>query len=208
MGDLNDILTTMEKGGGIPRTKQSPMSFRSFVADCGLLDLGFVGYPFTWRNCKMDGHTQERLDRGLGSGLWLQMYPDVKITHHMIPGSHHALLHLQIVTLLRGNRFPETMVGQEKVARLEKTRMEKLESLRVCSGVVRHVVGLEWADSRGRILESGVRWRVGNGEKIQVSCDRWVPIPWSFKTTTRHPNLSRMVHELIDHVPLETRGDQ
>ncbi|KAI5345168.1 hypothetical protein L3X38_013045 [Prunus dulcis] len=107
MGDLNNILTTMEKGWGIPRTEQSLMSFQSFVADCDLIDLGFKG------------HIQGR-----------------------------------------------------------------------------------------RILESGVRWRVGNGEKIQVSRDRWIPIPWSFKTTTRHPNLPRMVHELIDHAPLETRGDQ
>lgn len=51
MGDFIDILTTMEKEWEIPWTERSLMGFRNFVADCDLMDLGFVGRPFMWRNC-------------------------------------------------------------------------------------------------------------------------------------------------------------
>lgn len=54
---------------------RSMQDFRTFVSDTGLLDLGFVGYPFTWRNQRADGGIQERLDRGLATDQWINLYP-------------------------------------------------------------------------------------------------------------------------------------
>ncbi|VVA20097.1 PREDICTED: reverse mRNAase [Prunus dulcis] len=55
MGDFNDILDASEKDGGRPRSVPSMEDFRRFVTYCNLLDLGFEGYPFTWRNRRDDG---------------------------------------------------------------------------------------------------------------------------------------------------------
>ncbi|KAI5340961.1 hypothetical protein L3X38_020235 [Prunus dulcis] len=49
-----------------------------------------------------------------------------------------------------------------------------------------------------RILLAGLRWRVGNGERIRVTEDPWLPKPYTFKTSSRHPELPMIVAELID----------
>lgn len=95
IGDFNDILDAAEKVGGVPRTVRSMVDFRTFVTDNRLLDLGFMGYPFTWRNRRLDGGIQERLDRGLATDQWLYLYPDAKIHHLMAAGSDHVMLLLQ-----------------------------------------------------------------------------------------------------------------
>ena len=54
---------------------------------------------------------------------------------------------------------------------------------------------------RGReLLESGIRWRVGNGSSIKVWQDKWIPQPFGFKVVS--PNLffgeDLLVEDLID----------
>lgn len=95
IGDFNDILDRSEKQGGNVRSERSMLDFRSFVADNRLLDLGFVGHPFTWRNRRQEGGIQERLDRALGSAQWLQSFPEAKILHEVVEGSDHSMLILQ-----------------------------------------------------------------------------------------------------------------
>lgn len=42
------------------------------MAHCHLEDLGFIGYPFTWTNGRMNEHNvQERFDRIFASESWL-----------------------------------------------------------------------------------------------------------------------------------------
>ncbi|CAL8993480.1 unnamed protein product [Prunus brigantina] len=94
MGDFNDILDPSEKDGGRPRSVQSMDVFRGFVMDCNLLDLGYEGYPFTWRNKQADGGIQERLDRGLANAQWLRSYPEARVVHQVVEGSDHAMLML------------------------------------------------------------------------------------------------------------------
>ncbi|CAL2225509.1 unnamed protein product [Prunus armeniaca] len=70
MEDFNDFLDRAEKQGGNSRSERSMLDFRSFVTD--LSDLGFVGYPFTWRNRRLEEGIQERLDRGFADDNWLR----------------------------------------------------------------------------------------------------------------------------------------
>ncbi|CAB4295468.1 unnamed protein product [Prunus armeniaca] len=95
MGDFNDILDASEKVGGVTRTVRSMLDFRTFVTDNRLLDLGFIGYPFTWRNRQLDWGIQERLDRGLATDQWINLYHDAKIHDLMVAGSDHVMLLLQ-----------------------------------------------------------------------------------------------------------------
>lgn len=49
-GDFNSILANDEKVGGRPKSQSDIDNFRRVVDSCGMLDLGFVGDPFTWCN--------------------------------------------------------------------------------------------------------------------------------------------------------------
>ncbi|KAM0970934.1 hypothetical protein ACFX15_018345 [Malus domestica] len=62
IGDFNDILEDTEKEGGNYRSVASIRDFNEFIVSNGLLDLGFVSYPFTWRNRRDEGPIQQRLD--------------------------------------------------------------------------------------------------------------------------------------------------
>ncbi|KAM1555078.1 hypothetical protein PS1_007619 [Malus domestica] len=66
--------------------------FRDFVAQNELVDLGYEGYPFTWRNNQEARPIQLRLDRGLATSGWHDLYPDTTIRHVVLEGSDHALL--------------------------------------------------------------------------------------------------------------------
>lgn len=94
IGDFNDILYNSENQVGNFRTERSMHDFWSFVADSQLLDLGFVGYPFTWRNRRHEGGIQEPLDKGLWSTLWLHHYPEATVSNQVVEGSDHSMLNL------------------------------------------------------------------------------------------------------------------
>lgn len=67
-GDFNDILYPEEKRGGLQRSRGSCGRFQTLLNNCGLLDLGFRGYPFTWRNNRSGtDFIESRLDRVLVS---------------------------------------------------------------------------------------------------------------------------------------------
>ena len=58
--------------------------FREALDFCGFRDLGFVGSPFTWCNNQFDGVvTWIRLDRGVATPSWSQMFPSVRV-HHIL----------------------------------------------------------------------------------------------------------------------------
>ncbi|KAM1126958.1 hypothetical protein ACFX2B_041564 [Malus domestica] len=107
IGDFNDILCNEENEGGNYRSASSMRDFREFVARNELMDLGYEGYPFTWRNNKESLPIQQRLDWGLATMGWYNLYPDTKIRHMMLEGSNHAMLLLSTEKLKawRGRKF-------------------------------------------------------------------------------------------------------
>lgn len=50
IGDFNDIVHGSEKEYGDYRSVVNTRDFNEFIMNCGLLDLGYVGYLYTWRN--------------------------------------------------------------------------------------------------------------------------------------------------------------
>lgn len=71
VGDLDDLLDHKEKLGGVYRDAWSFEVFRNFVNGIGAIDLGFMGYQFTWQNKKGgEGNVRERLDKVLVLGEW------------------------------------------------------------------------------------------------------------------------------------------
>jgi hypothetical protein len=49
-GDFNEVLNPSEHVGACEREAWQMEGFQDAVADCGLVDLGFVGLPYTWDN--------------------------------------------------------------------------------------------------------------------------------------------------------------
>lgn len=72
---------------------------------CGLNDLGFEGYPFTWSNGRMnDGNIQCRLDRGMASEAFINRFSPIKVVHLPRNGSDHAPLLFELEACTADNQ--------------------------------------------------------------------------------------------------------
>jgi hypothetical protein len=68
LGDLNDILSLEEKVGGTVRSQTQIGIGRRMVEACGLQDMGFDGYPYTWTTGRQESENIHcRLDRALAT---------------------------------------------------------------------------------------------------------------------------------------------
>ncbi|KAH7843067.1 hypothetical protein Vadar_012290 [Vaccinium darrowii] len=91
LGDFNAITSNAEKFGGLDREEWELRGFRDFISDSQLIDMGYVGYPFTWNN-KRQGRSivRERLDRALINSSWRINYPNGVLYHLRPMGSDHC----------------------------------------------------------------------------------------------------------------------
>lgn len=106
-GDMNDLLCAEEKKGGISRPHWTFRGFQKFVNDCGLVDLGFSGYPFTWRNNRRgEDYIQELLDRVLATPSWCRLFDQASVSHLNAVGSNHNALLLTLRPAPTNHRVP------------------------------------------------------------------------------------------------------
>ena len=69
------------------------VEFQSALLFCGLIDLGYSGYRFTWRNGRAEeAFVEERLDRACASVEWLEIHLRAKVTHLTASYSNHDLI--------------------------------------------------------------------------------------------------------------------
>ncbi|XP_074282749.1 uncharacterized protein LOC141607292 [Silene latifolia] len=120
IGDFNEILFGTEMKGG-ERPQWQMTSFRDAVNDCGLRDLAFEGYEFTYDNGQAGAdNRQSRIDRAMITEEWADTFLYAKL-HHLEPGLSD---HVPIMVLLdnrkaegeRGKgifRFEQMWVGEE-----------------------------------------------------------------------------------------------
>ncbi|KAK8656110.1 hypothetical protein V6N13_108669 [Hibiscus sabdariffa] len=91
-GDFNSIFDKSERSGGSLLRDGMSKSFRDFICDNRLMDLGFKGSLFTWKR----GSVQARLDRCLVNIKWLQSFPNGFVQHLDMIGSDHRPLLLRL----------------------------------------------------------------------------------------------------------------
>jgi len=97
-GDLNEILFPSEKKGGGLKSQGVLDFFCNTLDSCGLHDLGFTGYEFTWENRREGGDVvEERLDRFCASVEWSLLFPDSEVLHL----DEHFSDHLPLLLKLR-----------------------------------------------------------------------------------------------------------
>ena len=82
VGDYNEALFQTDQLGGNHRPFAQMEDFRDCLAECGLADLGFCGYPYTWDN-KRDGieNIKVRLDRATCTDTFLELFPETYVEH-------------------------------------------------------------------------------------------------------------------------------
>uniref|UniRef100_A0A2C9W5D3 Uncharacterized protein n=1 Tax=Manihot esculenta TaxID=3983 RepID=A0A2C9W5D3_MANES len=81
-GGFNDLLSSLEKRGGLYYPQWLLDGFRHALVDCQLVGMGLNGCGFTWeRRRGTDRFTQERLDRVVCNGSWRSCFPSALLSH-------------------------------------------------------------------------------------------------------------------------------
>ncbi|GAA0141933.1 hypothetical protein LIER_42690 [Lithospermum erythrorhizon] len=91
MGDFNKVLDGSEHNSC---RRYRPLwqinLFKKAVVDCGLMDIGFLSYPFTWCNNFLSPYSaRARLDRCLVRKTWKVLNPNAQLTHLSSNHSDH-----------------------------------------------------------------------------------------------------------------------
>ena len=95
-GDFNEILKQSEKLGGRIRPPGQMQLFRDTLDECGLMDIGFKGSPFTWSKlCNNGISIWERLDRAVVSYEWFSKHPGTQVHHTDSTTSDHKILWIE-----------------------------------------------------------------------------------------------------------------
>ncbi len=103
LGDFNEIMSSDEKQGKLFRCPAQMAEFREALNDCLLLDLGFQGYEFTWTNNRDPPEcVDERLDRGVATEQWMDLFPCSRIQHVVFALSDHMGLVLNSEAVIQG----------------------------------------------------------------------------------------------------------
>ncbi|KAF9597137.1 hypothetical protein IFM89_015966, partial [Coptis chinensis] len=91
IGDLNVILSSHEHPGGKTYEFSDGEQAHTIVNNLGLIDLGFMGYPFTWSNKRVEpDNIQKRLDRVLVNKEWLLLFPESIVHNKPAIASDHC----------------------------------------------------------------------------------------------------------------------
>jgi hypothetical protein len=97
VGDFKEIMLPTEQLGGNPGSQANMAAFRDCLNACGLQDLGYRGYDYTWNN-KREGseNIQVRLDRGTATAPFLDLFPLTSVEHIVTEESDHMALLIKV----------------------------------------------------------------------------------------------------------------
>ena len=197
VGDYNDILFQDEKLGGNPRAMRKLLNFQCFVADCELMDLGFNGYRFTWRNNREgDDLIEERLDRALGNINLREKFPQLQVFNiEPIGSDHHMLLVNCCYNKKRGAKLfrfetlwtahPDYCAVVRRSWREETDNFSKMEQFLICLSNCRKTLSQwskkEFPNNRKKIASlkdqlTSMRLSCRTGESLREMMDLKVEI--------------------------------
>ncbi|KAH7834630.1 hypothetical protein Vadar_018083 [Vaccinium darrowii] len=167
-GDFNCILNNEEKSGGADKEEWELDDFQRFVDDNDLIDIEYVGYPFTWNN-KRGGsaNIRMRLDRAVANPRWRSEFPSGSL-HHLPPGgSDHCPVLLKFGTVstigLPRFIFDSRWIAKEACgSRVKDCWSENFvgsrwfciqQKIRLCRRKLRHWRATQNLNSRARMKE-------------------------------------------------------
>ncbi|KAA3483610.1 reverse transcriptase [Gossypium australe] len=99
LGDFNEIFNSFEKKGGRRKSERKMSEFRTALDDYSLSDLGFVGRWYTWERGKfLTSNIRERLDRGVATFDWVNLFPNYQLEHLSHSFSDHCPILLNTIS--------------------------------------------------------------------------------------------------------------
>lgn len=134
-------------------------AFRDCLAECGLADLGFSGYPYTWDN-KRDGdaNIQVRLDRATCNDGFLELFPETNVEHILTEESdHQALLVRALETAPRIDKHGASQFRFEEAWTRHEKYEEMLAEVWEAADTGEHGLTATW-QRLGRMTGSLQRW--------------------------------------------------
>ena len=124
-GDFNLMMMASEKKGGDAFKNQEAEILRKAVEVCQFVDMGFVGYEFTWSNNRGgDANIQERLDRFFANEVWKTKFSGSYVTHLPKRKSDHV----PIIVSVNGGRNVRAKSQKTKRFRFEALWLREKES--------------------------------------------------------------------------------
>ena len=82
MGDFNYIVNAEEKYGGVKGGTLAPNYLKELMFDLEAINLGYSGNKFMWAKGRWGSAAiKERLDRGLASISWRQVFLKASVQH-------------------------------------------------------------------------------------------------------------------------------
>ncbi|XP_026377886.1 uncharacterized protein LOC113272227 [Papaver somniferum] len=82
IGDLKVVLHEEGKESRYLFKRNEARTFNNLINDCNLMDLGFMGYTYTWNNHRQDTQNiEQRLDGALVNDKCNRKFPNSSITH-------------------------------------------------------------------------------------------------------------------------------
>jgi hypothetical protein len=97
MGDFNETLVSSEHLGANARPEAQMRAFRECVEDCGLIDVGWTGSPFTWDNRQADpANVKARIDRAFGNDALYAAFKVDRVRHVDFVASDHCVLVMRL----------------------------------------------------------------------------------------------------------------
>ncbi|KAK9684877.1 hypothetical protein RND81_10G239200 [Saponaria officinalis] len=94
IGDYNEVLYSTEMKGG-ERAQWQMNNFRNATDTCGLMDVPYVGYEYTFDNGQAENdNRQSRIDRAMVTESWWELFPYAKLHHLVREWSDHAPIKL------------------------------------------------------------------------------------------------------------------
>ncbi|KAG5546513.1 hypothetical protein RHGRI_018630 [Rhododendron griersonianum] len=115
--DFNDIAVAKEKFGGRNPSCARISAFNDFLNDCALIDLGFKGHPFTWRNNRVGSDAMmECLDKAYANIEGRGAFPQAMVFHDSAIGSDHCPIRLNLeepLKIYRPFRFESMWTVEE-----------------------------------------------------------------------------------------------
>jgi hypothetical protein len=162
-GDFNEALLLDEQVGGNQRSIDQVQAFRDYLMDCGLTDLGFKGYKYTWSNRREGSENiHVRLDRGTAMTSFLSMFPFTQVEHVATEESDHMALVIKV-----------SIEGADK--RTQRKRSFSFEEMWTKHGDYDRMIEEAWKIRGGLVL--GVQDLWGQLHEMTRTMQTW-----SFKT--------------------------
>lgn len=102
IGDFNEIISNQEKVGGRLQADRPMRDFRDALEYYELVDMSYRGRLFTWEGENFaSNNIRERLDRGVASDDWFQLFPYYVLSYLTSSISDHCPFLLNTMVLKR-----------------------------------------------------------------------------------------------------------